>query len=281
MLECVPNIAVGQHDPTIATAAGRSLLDLHVDADHQRAVVTLAGPGMRDAESAMRDVARAVVAKHSFVGYQGLHPCVGVVDVVPFVALGRTDRVDAAAAARDFGSWVAGALDLPVFFYGDADEAGRSLPSLRREAFSARPPDHGPAMPHPRLGATAVGARPPLVAINCWLDTSDRALAPRIAAAVRERDGGLPGVRALGLWLRAAGHAQVSMNVTALERTGVEAACEKVRDEALREGAEVTAVELVGLVPVAEYERWSDGFRRWSGIGPDHTIEARLGEPTA
>jgi glutamate formiminotransferase len=280
VLECVPNIAIGERDPAIATAAGRSLLDLHVDADHQRAVVTLAGPDPRDAELAMRNVAHAL-AERSFVGYQGVHPCIGVVDVVPFVALGGTDRAVAAAAAHDFGQWAAGALDLPVFFYGDADPDRRSLPSVRQEAFSDRPPDRGPSSPHPRLGATAVGARPPLVAVNCWLATSDRTVAPRIAAAVRERDGGLPGVRALGLWLPAAAQAQVSMNVTALERTGVEAACETVRSAAGREGAGVTAVELVWLVPVAEYERWSDGFRQWSGIGPHRTIEARLGAPTA
>jgi glutamate formiminotransferase len=276
VLECVPNVAVGDPDHALLAAAGRSLLDLHGDADHQRAVLTLAGPDVADAAVAVRDVARALAATGSFVGYAGVHPCLGLLDVVPFVALAGSEPAAAVDEARAFARWAADELALPVFLYGGADPQARPLPAARRDAFWVRTPDYGPGAPHPSLGACAVGARPPLVAVNCWLGTGDRTIAPRVASVVRERDGGLAGVRALGLWLPGAGQAQVSMNVTDLERTGVEAACAAVRKSAGEEGATVTAVELVGLVPEAEYDRWSDEFRRWSGVGPDRTIEARL-----
>ena len=127
------------------------------------------------------------------------------------------------------------------------------------------------------MGAVAVGARPPLVAVNCELTTDDVARARRIARAVRERDGGLPGVRALGLALPSVGRAQVSMNLVALERTGVQRACETVRDRARADGDDVARVELVGLLPAAEWTRCDPEFLAWAGIGPDRTIEARLG----
>jgi glutamate formiminotransferase len=276
MLECVPNVAVGQPDPRLAAAGGPSVLDVHVDPDHQRTVVTLAGPAETDAVGAVRALAAELAAGHTFTGYAGVHPCLGVLDVVPFVALPGTSPAAAVRAATESAEWLAAELAVPVFLYGAADPERRPLPALRRDAFTRRTPDRGPGAPHPALGATAVGARPPLVAVNCELADGDVAAARQIAAAVRERDGGLPGVRALGLRLRSRGTAQVSMNVTALERTGVEAACDAVEAAARGVGARVAAIELVGLVPAAEYGRWSEGFRRRSGIGPDRTIEARL-----
>ena len=146
---------------------------------------------------------------------------------------GRRPR-DAAVAARDFAAWVVDTLGVPVFLYGDVDPERRTLPDARRDAFTQRAPDLGPPTPHPTLGAIAVGARPVLVAVNCELDTGDVALARSIAHTIRERDGGLPGVRALGFMLTSRGHAQVSMNLVALERTGLQQACETVRDLARR-----------------------------------------------
>ena len=139
-----------------------------------------------------------------------------------------------------------------------------------------RTPDAGPPAPHPTLGATAVGARAPLVAVNCWLDRDDVPLAASIAATVRGRDGGLPGVRAFGWSLDSAGRAQVSMNVTDLAATGVEAACSAVRDRAEAAGATVERVEWVGLLPAAEVDRCSPAFRAWSGLDHSRTIEDRL-----
>jgi glutamate formiminotransferase len=279
VLECVPNVSEGR-DPGVldelAAACGASLLDVHRDPDHHRCVLTLAGPGARDAEGAMRALARAVHRHLDVRGHEGVHPRLGALDVVPFVALAGSDPSVAVDAARAFGAWAADALGAPVFFYGDADEHGRALPSLRRSAFRTRAPDLAPASPRAAMGAIAVGARPVLVAINCELDRDDRALAIGIARAVRERDGGLPGVRALGLRLASRARVQVSMNVVDLSRSGVQVACEAVREHARAAGADVAGVELVGLLPASELGRCTPGFLAWSGLGPDQTIEARL-----
>jgi glutamate formiminotransferase len=120
-----------------------------------------------------------------------------------------------------------------------------------------------------------------LVAINCELGTGDVAVARAVARVVRERDGGLPGVRALGFALESKGRAQVSMNLTDLVATGVEAACEAVRRAVVERGGDVTAVELVGLLPATELDRCSEEFLAWSGLSPEMTIEARLGRGTA
>ncbi len=163
-----------------------------------------------------------------------------------------------------------------MFLYDAADPAARSLPETRRDAFAHRRPDFGPPAAHPVLGAVAVGARPPIIAVNCELAVDDMALARSIAANVRERDGGLPGVRALGLHLDGVGRAQVSMNLVALERTGLQAACSMVERLAIAAGNAVARVEIVGLVPAGELARCDPEFVAWSGIGPDQTIEARL-----
>lgn len=277
VLECVPNVSEGRDATTLDAlreAAGPSLLDLHVDADHHRSVFTLAGPGARDAAEAVRRLAAAVAERVDLASHSGVHPRLGALDVVPFVALDGDDPT-AVEAARAFAEWLA-RTGVPAFCYDLADPQRRSLPDTRREAFRSRTPDFGPPAPHPRLGAVAVGARRPMVAVNCWLDTADLAVARAAATAVRARDGGLPGVRALGFPLPGAGCAQVSMNLVDLAATGIEEACTAVRDHVERVGARVTRVEVVGLVPAAALDRCSPEFRAWAHLGPDLTIEARL-----
>jgi glutamate formiminotransferase len=278
MLECVPNVSEGRDRVRLehlADACGDALLDLHVDADHNRSVFTLAG-APDNTEAAARRLAQAV-AEHIDIGrHVGVHPRIGALDVVPFVALGDHARGSAFDAALAFAEWASTTLAIPVFLYGDADPHARSLPDIRRAAFVDRAPDLGPAVPHPRLGAVAVGVRPVLVAVNCVLATDDLALARVIATKIRERDGGLPGVRALGLRLASVARVQVSMNLIALERTGVQRACEAVRTHALAAGSDAIGVELVGLLPAAELARCDPSFRAWARIGPGQTIEARL-----
>jgi glutamate formiminotransferase len=279
VLECVPNVSEGR-DRTVlralSGACGPPLLDLHVDVDHHRSVFTLAGAGTTES---VRSLAREVAERVDLRRHEGVHPRLGALDVVPFVALDGTRPTDAVDAAHEFAAWVADAITVPVFFYDRADPAARSLPETRRDAFTARTPDLGPTAPHPALGAVAVGARDPLVAVNCELARDDVLLARAIASQVRERDGGLPGVRALGLHLDSVGRAQVSMNLVALERTGVQAACRAVDTLARDAGTAVARVELVGLLPAAELARCDDAFREWSGLGPDDTIEGRLTAP--
>ena len=282
MLECVVNVSEGRDLArlrAIAAATGPALLDVHADADHNRAVLTLGSPDAAPVIDATRALADAVASSISVVAHDGVHPFMGALDVVPFVSLDDADaaRRRAVAAARDFGAWWAEAHGVPVFLYDEADPSGRDLPHTRREAFATRAPDFGPATPHPTLGATAVGARPPLVAINLWLAPPDVAVARRIARSVRERDGGLLGVRALGFAMPSADGAQVSMNLVDLERTGVEAACDAVRELGRREQTDVASVELVGLVPRREAERWSPAFRAWSGLDDGVAVEARVG----
>src|SRR5688572_22245651 len=154
MLECVPNISEGRRRDVLdalAEACGPSLLDVHADPDHHRSVFTLAGPGLRDAETAVS--ALVLAAERLDLGdHEGVHPRVGMIDVVPFVALDEDHEV-AEDAAHAFAAWIVDALAVPVFFYDDADPLRRSLPELRRHAFKKRPPDMGPLAPHPTLGA--------------------------------------------------------------------------------------------------------------------------------
>ncbi len=264
---------------TIAEACGPSLIDVHTDPDHHRSVFTLAGPGPRDACDGARALASAVAGHLTIVKHEGEHPRFGALDVVPFVALGGTnaERVEAAQEARSFASWWADNYEVPVFLYDEADPEGRDLPHARSHGFKARDPDFGPAEPHPTLGATAVGARRVLVAINCVLVARDVVVARRIAKSMRERDGGLRGVRALGFYLPEAQRAQVSMNLTELDRTGVQDACLHVRELAQKLGTDVASVELVGLLPGREIDRCDDDFLAWSGLDATCAIEARVG----
>ena len=284
VLECVINVSEGRDVDmlrSVARASGPSLVDVHVDADHHRSVFTLAGPGPRDAAPGARLLAAAVAEMGSIAGHVGEHPRFGALDVVPFVALGgsKVERALAADEARAFGEWWAEEFAVPVFFYDEADAERRDLPSVRSTSFHSRKPDFGPGVPHPRLGATAVGARPPLVACNCLLTSSDVVVARRIARDTRERSGGLPGVRALGFYMAEADRAQVSMNLVALEQTGVERACVYVRELARRYGTDVARVELVGLIPGPDLDGCSDEFLRWSGLDAESTVEVRVGKP--
>jgi glutamate formiminotransferase len=204
-----------------------------------------------------------------------------VVDVVPFVALAPTPVRVSVDAARAFADWIGRELAVPSFLYDLADPRHRTLPAVRRDAFTRRASDFGPAAPHPRLGTSAVGARTALVAINVELDDANVDLARAVARQVRERDGGLAGVRALGLALPSLGRAQVSMNLVDLDSTGIEAACIAVRERVEALGGRVRRVELVGLVPAAALEPVSRAFLVWSGLSSTETVEARAGAGTA
>jgi glutamate formiminotransferase / 5-formyltetrahydrofolate cyclo-ligase len=282
-LECVINVSEGRDMArlrTIARACGPALVDVHADPDHHRSVFTLAGPGPRDAVAGARSLAAAVAEQCSIVDHVGEHPRFGALDVVPFVALGGTtvERAQAAEAARAFGEWWANEFAVPVFLYDEADPEHRDLPSARSTSFRSRAPDFGPAVPHPRLGATAVGARRPLVACNCVLVSRDISVARRIAREMRERSGGLRGVRALGFFLPEALRAQVSMNLVDLEQTGVQDGCLHVRALAQRYGTDVASVELVGLIPRRDLDRCTDDFLQWSRLDAESTVEMRVGK---
>ncbi len=281
MLECVVNVSEGR-DPDVLQAlvdsCGASLLDWHSDADHHRSVFTLAGPGARDAEAASRVLARIAAKRIDLTQHRGEHPRLGVIDVVPFVALGTTaaEREHAVEAAHSFARWWSQAYSVPCFLYDDADPEGRDLPSVRRTAFKSRRPDYGPSLVHHTLGATAVGARKPLIAVNCMLLTSDAPIANQIVRRTRESSGGLPGVRALSFYLAEQQRMQVSLNLVDLDRTGLEEALLHVRDLARGLRTDIASVELVGLAPRRELDRCSADFLRWARIPTEAAIEARV-----
>lgn len=257
MLETVINISEGRDRPTIdliARNAGGALLDVHTDPDHHRSVITSVG------EDAARAVAAATVLRLDLRDHVGVHPRIGVLDVVPFVALGPATPADAVGARDRFATWLADELGVPCFFYGPE----RTLPEVRRHAFHDLAPDRGPAVPHPTAGAVAVGARPVLVAYNVWLETPDLARAQAIARDLRG-----PAVRALGLAV--GGVTQVSMNLIDPGRVGPADVYDRVRASAT-----VRRAELVGLAPQVVLEgvdpdRWAD-----LDLSPERTIEGRL-----
>jgi glutamate formiminotransferase len=281
VLECVPNVSEGRDDTTLDAldaACGQSLLDRHADVDHHRSVFTLAGPGPRDAEAAARHLARAVARLVDVREHEGEHPRIGALDVVPFIAIGPTkaEHEIAVESAHSFARWWSAAYDVPCFMYDDAHPDHRDLPEVRRVAFRIERPDYGPNAPHPTLGATAVAARKPLVAINCLLLAHDVEIARRVARAVRESNGGLKGVRALGFHLAAEDRAQVSLNLVDLDRTGVQDAVLHVRELARAEHTDVIRVELVGLLPRRELDRCSEEFLQWSRLDATQTIEVKI-----
>jgi glutamate formiminotransferase len=280
VLEAVVNVSEGKDGSrigAIGAAAGRALLDVHTDPDHHRSVFTIAARESAITEAAVRRLTEVALEDLDLRDHAGVHPRLGAVDVVPFVALPPTPADVAVAAAHAFGAWLARVRRVPVFFYADAASDARTLPTVRRDAFTpALGPDLGPDAPDPRAGATAVGARPPLVAVNVELASDDVSIARRIARETRERDGGLLGVRALGLPLESRGTVQVSMNLVDLAATGIERACTEVRDRARVWEVPVVRVELVGLLPAAELARCTRGFRTWSGLDERLTVEARV-----
>ncbi|MGH9181882.1 MAG: glutamate formimidoyltransferase, partial [Acidimicrobiales bacterium] len=214
MLACVVNVSEGRDRSVLAAlaaAAGDALLDIHDDPFHHRAVFTLGGP---EVQQAVRRLVASAVRLVDLRRHQGAHPRFGAVDVVPFVPLTGTPFIEALAARDAFAGWAAATLDLPCFLYGP----DRTLPEIRRSAFSSLAPDRGPATPHPGAGAVAVGARRPLVAYNLWLPAGvgvERAKAT--ARAIRG-----PQLRALGFDL--GGQAQVSCNLIEPAETGPAAA---------------------------------------------------------
>jgi glutamate formiminotransferase len=271
IVECVPNFSEGRNSGVIdaiveaIAAAGAAVLHRTSDPDHNRSVVTFAGAPERAADAAFRAVAQAA-ARIDLRQHVGVHPRIGATDVVPFVPVSGIGLEDCAALAAEVGRRIWEELGVPVYLYEAAARRPerRNLADIRRGGFEglreavrtnpARLPDFGGPELHPSAGATVVGARKFLVAFNVNLATADVEAARRIARKVRASSGGLPCVKAIGLPLASHGLAQVSMNLTDFEVTGVGRAFAAVREEAAREGVAVAGSELIGLAPRAAFE---------------------------
>lgn len=301
LIEAVPNFSEARRtavaDQVTAAFAGAHpdvvLLDRDADADHNRTVLTLAGSA--EGLLAAADAGAAACARLFDLARQdGVHPRMGALDVLPFVPLGdATTMDDCVALAHAAGERLA-AAGLPVYFYGAAARQPTrvALPVARASGIArlrgARDREHQPDLePDPATaagagaGAVAVGAREILIAYNVDLESEDLELARRIAAAVRERDGGLPAVRALGLRLPRRGRVQVSMNLLDYRRTPPAAAFATVAGLAARAGVAVAASEVIGLLPAAALEGVDPASLLLTGWDGDRLLETRLRRATA
>ncbi len=293
IVESVPNFSEGRRAAVcdaLAAAVRRSpvkLLDLHRDPDHNRCVITFLGTPDAVAEAAF-NAARKAIDLIDLNAHRGLHPRMGAMDVLPFVPLKDAAMEDCVSLARRVGRRLGEELGLPVFLYeaAAARPERRNLARVRSPQFEglrgligrdpARRPDFGPERIHPTAGAVAVGARKPLIAFNIDLETEDVSVARVIARKVRERDGGLPGIKAMGFHLPARRCAQVSMNVCDYEKTGLLEVFRAVSSEAARLGTAVRSGELVGLLPRAALPPEGAGVLRIPGFTPDRILENRF-----
>ncbi len=290
LVECIPNFSEGHRADVIErilasvrAVSGVEILRSEMDADHNRAVVTFVGAPEAVAEAAVRAAATAAELIN-LDEHRGQHPRIGATDVIPFVPLRGVSLDDCVLLARDVGRRIGDELGIPVYLY----EAAATRPErvnlaevrrgeyegLRRDiASSERTPDFGPARIGP-AGATAVGARPLLVAYNVYLNTADVEVARQIARAVRFSGGGLRHVKALGLLV--GGRAQVSMNLTDVTCTPLHRAFEMVRSEAERYGVAVAESEIIGLAPEATLLDAAEHYLRLNHFERDQILDRRL-----
>ena len=278
LVECVPNFSEGRKPEVVDQIAraiksvdGAIVLDRHIDPDHNRSVITFVAAPETIVEAAVRAVAKAAELI-DLREHLGEHPRIGATDVLPFVPVTGVTIDECVSLAHEAGKRIWQELGIPVYFYERAAlrPDRERLEHVRRKGFEqlhtdvATDPDRHPDIGEPRLhetaGAIAVGARPFLIAFNVTLTTDEIMIARRIARAVRERDGGLPFVKALGFELRSRGVVQVSMNLTNYEQTSIAQAFEAVREAATQLGVQVAAAEIVGLVPRAALDREAGYF---------------------
>jgi glutamate formiminotransferase len=291
LVVCVPNFSEGRRPEVmdaicdaLASVPGARLVYRQADPEHHRLDTTIVGAPEAVRRAALAGAAKAVelidMTEHS-----GGHPRMGAADVIPFVPLAKISMQEVVELARDFGKELAETLDIPVYLYDRAalTPERASLAEVRkgeyeglREAVARgeRLPDLGP---HElgRAGATAVGARKPLIAFNVYLDGSVQD-AKEIAKAVRESGGGLPAVRAIGFEVPERGGVTVSMNLVDFEVTGIRAAFDAVAAMAAGRGMRVVSSEIVGLVPRAAFGEEDAEHVRLEGFEVDAQILERL-----
>jgi glutamate formiminotransferase/formiminotetrahydrofolate cyclodeaminase len=291
LVECVPNFSEGRDRATLdalgramAAVPGVKLLDVQADSAHHRSVFTFVAPPDASVDAALRAM-RVAAERIDLTRHRGEHPRMGATDVVPFVPVRDVSMDDCVALARRLAERAAAELEIPIYLYGRAatrPERER-LPDIRKGEFEglrdrigtdpAADPDFGPRRLHPTAGATAVGARPFLVAFNVYLDTTDVAIAKAIARQIRTSSGGLPAVQASGF--EVAGQAQVSMNLLDIDTTSPATVVGVIETEARQRGVRIVRSEVVGLIP----ERAVLGAGAWYLKCPDavnQLLEAKI-----
>jgi len=296
IVECVPNFSEGRRKEVVDAIAdairfvpGTKLLDVEMDANHNRAVVTFIGDRKAVAEAAFRGAEKAV-ALIDLTVHRGEHPRIGALDVCPFVPVSGVTMEECVAIARAVGERIARELKVPVYLYEEAATRPerRALPDIRKGEFEGlreeiktnpeRAPDFGPRQLHPTAGASVVGARAPLIAFNVNLGTPDIQVAKKIAHAIRESSGGLKYVRAKGFALKDRGIVQVSMNMINYKGTPLFRAYELIKAEAERYGVPIVGSEIVGLVPLEAVVDSAGFYLKLENFKVEQILETRLWE---
>lgn len=296
IVECVPNFSEGRRKEVvdaivseILSVEGVRLLDREMDPDHNRSVITFIGGPEGVKEAAFRATKKAAelidMNKH-----RGEHPRIGATDVIPFVPIEGVSMEECVEIARDVGRRIGEELQIPVYLYEEAATRPdrRDLANIRRGQYEGlkeeietnpeRKPDFGPAKMHPTAGATAVGARMPLIAFNVNLRTTDIEIAKKIARAVRFRNGGFRYVKAMGFEIKERGMVQVSMNLTNYEKTPIYRVFELIKAEAERYGVAIAGSEIIGLVPMRALVDVASFYLRLEGFDPSQVLESKIRE---
>lgn len=282
IVECVPNFSEGRRLDVleeiarcVTSVAGANLLGYESDADHNRSVFTIAGTPAEVSEAAFL-ACRKASELIDLREHQGEHPRMGATDVIPFIPISEISMAECVALAERLGDRIGTELQIPTFLYGDAarSDARRNLADVRRGQFEglsveigtnpARKPDFGPEKIHPSAGATAVGARFFLIAYNVNLESTDLKLAKRIAKAIREKDGGMPAVKAMGFELKEDNCVQVSMNLVDYRLTSPAQAFKRIAELATEGGVKIRNSEVVGLLPQDAMDRCANQLQEAS-----------------
>lgn len=294
IIESVPNISEGRNKEVIEACVdqirntpGCTLLDYSSDETHNRSVITYMGSPEACEEASVK-LAKKAVELIDLTKHEGGHPRMGCVDVMPFIPIKDATTEDCDELAKKVGARIAEEADLPVFLYEDSASAPhrKNLAKIRKGQFEGMAekvkedkwiPDFGGQRIHPTGGVVAVGARPPLIAFNINLATSDEAIAKKIANIIREVKGGFKCVKAMGLLLEDRNVAQVSINMTDFRVTPLHRVLELVRREAARYGVNVIGTEIIGLAPMQAFLDAADYYLQIEDFNPDvQVIENHL-----
>ncbi len=296
IVECVPNFSEGRRREVVEAIAAEvraipdvKLLDIQMDPDHNRSVLTFVGEPEAAEMAAFKAAAKAAelidMNKH-----RGEHPRIGATDVIPFVPISGVTMQDCVALAYRLGEELWRRLGIPVYFYAEAAKRPDrvSLPEIREGEYEGlkagittnpdRRPDVGEPRLHPTAGATVVGARGPLIAFNVNLATKDVEVAKAIARKIRTSSGGLAAIQAKGFALEDRGLAQVSINLLNFRTTSIPKVFEAIRREAEGAGVTIAGSEVVGLIPLDALMDCAQEYLRLQNFRRDQILETRLWE---
>jgi glutamate formiminotransferase/formiminotetrahydrofolate cyclodeaminase len=296
IVECVPNFSEGRRKETVDAIVaalirypGVALLDSEMDGAHNRCVISIAG----EPKALVRGVVDAVGKAAELIDlrqHRGEHPRMGATDVIPFIPILGMSIEECVQLSLEVAEEIAARFQIPIYLYEQSARipARQDLAYVRRGEFEGirdeirtnqeRKPDFGPSEVHPSAGATAVGARHPLVAYNIYLNTPDVKIAQAVARAIRFSSGGLRYVKALGFEIKERHQVQVSMNLTNFEATPVFRVFEMVAREAERYGVSIVSSEIVGLVPQKALNACSDFYLQLENFSPNQILENRLND---